>query len=306
MAKKEMNVSQWVDERLAALNSRNGWQPDAEQGLIRLRERRRQARRRTVEWIAASFAGVAACAALMIFASPGACARPNSCAGEPAHPSPASAPAPSTPTPSTPLPAPAPAAPVQAPVVQAAPPVKPPQRVANFKEVGSPNAPILCEIYTDYECPSCALLYKDSMPALMHDYVQTGKLRILHRDFPLPQHPYARLAARFANAAGSLGYYELVVNQIFQTQKLWQDNGNVDGQVMLVLPPGVMQQVRELVANDPHLDDSVAADMKMGISDHLDSTPTLVFVVGGKRQSLTGIPKMPILKTYLDQVLQGH
>jgi protein-disulfide isomerase len=302
MAKKETNVSQWVDERLASLNAGGGWQPDAAEGLARLRDRRRLARRRTIEWITAGIASAAACIALMVLTSPGACARPNGCTGEPIHSSTPAA-APLAPAASTPAPPPA-ALPAQAPAVKAMP-VKTSQAAVNFKETGRAGAPIVCEIYTDYECPSCALLYKDSIPVLMQDYVKTGKMKLLHRDFPLPQHPYARLATRYANAAGSLGFYDAVVNQIFRTQTVWSKDGNVDSQVMLVVPPSAMQKVRDLVANDPHLDDSVVEDMKMGASDHVDSTPTLVFVVGGKRQSLTGVPKMPILRTYLDQVLKG-
>lgn len=72
----------------------------------------------------------------------------------------------------------------------------------HFKEFGSPTAPITVEVYTDYECPACAVLYQQAIPMLVSQYVQTGKVKMLHRDFPLTQHPYARLAARFANAAG--------------------------------------------------------------------------------------------------------
>ena len=79
------------------------------------------------------------------------------------------------------------------------------------------------------------------------DHVQTGKIRILHRDFPLPQHRYAHLAARFANAAGRVGQYDLVVNQLFKTQRAWEESGDIDAQIREVLPPGTLQRVRQLV-----------------------------------------------------------
>ena len=272
MAKNETNVSQWVDERLAGLDAGDDWRPDAASGLARLRERRRAARRRRVEWVMASVAGLAACAFLLVFFSPGACARPRGCSSD---------------------------------LTSSVGPnvAVPPSAPANFKETGSPTAPIVCEIYTDYECPSCAMLYKDVVPLLTQEYVATGKVRLLHRDFPLPQHRYARLAARYANAAGTVGEYQKVVDQLFRTQDAWNAKGNVDVQVAQVLTPSVMERVRALVAQDAHLDDTVTRDVDMGLSDHLNQTPTLVIVAGGRRQVIAGVPPYSMLQSYLDQLL---
>ena len=275
MAKNETNVSQWVDQRLAALDADAEWPLDVARGQAKFQGRRRAAMRHRIEWIMAAVASTAACAALMIFSSPGACARPNGCTSDGPRP-----------------PAPAPA-------------VKP-DAVASFKESGSPAAPVVCEIYTDYECPHCAAFYRDTVPLLMEQYVRTGKVRLVHRDFPLQQHLYSRLAARYANAAGAIGQYDLVVNQIFQTQAIWALDGDVDRQVMQVLAPGAMQKVRELVAHDPHLDDSLTADVQMAAGDRVDRTPFMVIVSGGKRQSLGSPPQFPILRRYLDQLLAGR
>lgn len=296
MAKNESNVSRWVDERLTALDTGGDWQPDPDRGRARLRDRQRMARRRRIEWIAGSIAGAAACILLTVFLSPGACARSRSCSGDLAHPAPLIVhPAPAPPPPAEPV----------ANAVKPTPPspAKPAPPVANFKETGLPTAPIVCEVYTDYECPSCALLYKDTIPLLIERYVRTGKVRLLHRDFPLQQHPYARLAARYANAAGTIGQYDLVVNQLFQTQNLWSRDGNVDAQVMQVLAPGAIQKVRDLVAHDAHLDDTVAVDLNMAAGDHVDHTPTLVIVWNGRRQVMPGVPQFSMLQTYLDQLL---
>jgi protein-disulfide isomerase len=173
----------------------------------------------------------------------------------------------------------------------------------NFKLSGSPSAPITLELYTDYECPSCRTLYMDVLPPLEAQYVATGKVQLLHRDFPLSQHQYSRIAAKYANAAGQIGRYDLVANQIFKSQPDWSQNGNVDGAVAKVLPPGDMQKVRDLVKNDTHLDDSVTADLAMGARDNLNQTPTMVIVSKGKRQKIDGPLPFNILKSYLDQML---
>jgi protein-disulfide isomerase len=175
----------------------------------------------------------------------------------------------------------------------------------NFKLSGSPAAPITLEVYTDYECPMCRTFYQETLPGIQAQYVATGKIQLLHRDFPLSMHQFSKLAARYANAAGQLGQaqYEFVAAQIFRQQQDWSQNGNIDAVVVKVLAPGDMQKVRELVKNDSHLDDAVTADVAMGTRDGLNVTPTLVVVKNGKRTKIDGFVPLPILKSYLDQLL---
>jgi protein-disulfide isomerase len=174
----------------------------------------------------------------------------------------------------------------------------------NFKESGSPTAPITIEIYTDYECPACRNLYMTVLPSLNADFVATGKVHLLHRDYPLPQHQFSKLATRYANAAGTIGKYDIVANQIFVTQPEWEQNGNVDAAVAKVLSPADMEKVRALVKNDSHLDDSVTRDVAMASQDHLSETPTIVIVAKGKREVISGGMPYSILKQYLDNKLK--
>lgn len=183
----------------------------------------------------------------------------------------------------------------------------------NFKVSGNPNAAVEIDAYTDYECPHCARFFAEFMPQFTADYIKTGKVKFVHRDFPITQiHPHAQLAARYANAAGELGFYDIVVNQIFKTQDQWslygKNTGNIDAVVAEVVPPGAMQKIRELVKTDPKLDASVQADMNMANNtDHINSTPTIVVIKNGTREPISTIMNMPysIFKQYLDQKLAG-
>jgi protein-disulfide isomerase len=174
----------------------------------------------------------------------------------------------------------------------------------NFKESGSPTAPITMEIYTDYQCPACRNLYMTVLPSLNADFVATGKVRLLHRDFPLQMHSFSKLATRYANAAGTIGKFDVVANQIFVTQPEWEQNGNVDAAVAKVLSPADMEKVRALVKSDTHLDDSVTRDVAMGTQDQLRETPTIVIVAKGKREVISGGMPYNILKAYLDNKLK--
>lgn len=175
--------------------------------------------------------------------------------------------------------------------------------VKNFKESGSPTAPVTMELYTDYECPACRQFYLEVLPSVTADFIATGKVHLIHRDFPLQMHQFSRLATRYANAAGQIGKYDVVANQIFQSQSEWAQNGNVDAAVAKVLSPADMEKVRALVKTDSHLDDTVTKDVAMGNQDHLNQTPTIVIVAKGKRDVIGGGVAYPILKAYLNQKL---
>ena len=175
---------------------------------------------------------------------------------------------------------------------------------ANYKESGSPTAPVQIELYTDYECPACRDFYMNTLPLLNREYIQTGKVRLLHRDFPLQQHKFTLTATKYANAAGLVGKYDIVAAQIFKTQPEWEQNGNVDGEVAKVLAPADLQKVRDMVkADPPAMEDTVRTDQAMGAKDDLKQTPTIVIIAKGKRDVIGGVPPYSVLKLYLDQKL---
>ena len=281
-----MNDEQWVDERLRALDTghdtENDWRPNAGAALAGLqrRDRRRRGWRRGWMW---STAMVSLCAVVMMaLPAPAKCAMLGvGCQRARAV-----------------------ALPILPQSAAAAKPVGQ-ERAENYKQSGSPNAPVIFEIYSDYECPACAAFYTRVYPQFETEYVKTGKVRVVHRDFPLPQHPFAKLAARYANAAGEAGHYEEVVKQLFASQPEWAASGNVDGAVAHVLSPETMVKVRALVESDAGLDATVAADLSMAGSDRINQTPTIVFVYNGIREKVAGAPSFDLLRSYLEGKLSA-
>jgi protein-disulfide isomerase len=265
----------FIDDRMGVLDPDGAWRPDPVRGLERVYARDRTGvgtRRRRWTWVLTTASAV--CIVLLAVSAPQACAW-GACLK--------------------------PAAPMSA--YSAAAGKTAPENFA-FKTSGSASAPITLEIYSDYECPYCARFFDETVPLIVAQYVATGKARLIHRDLPLSQHRWSHLAARYANAAGELGQYDLAVNRIFQTQAAWRDNGNIDAQLAQVLPPGLMEKVREKVMNDSTLDNTVAADLAMVSKDHINQTPSLVIESKGKRETLAPPPAFGVLKDYLDQLLR--
>ena len=85
--------------------------------------------------------------------------------------------------------------------------------------LGSPDAKVLMIEFGDYQCPSCRMFWKDIEPRLKKDYIDTGKVKLVFRDFPLMQsHPEALLAAMAVNCAGEQGKYWQYHDKVFREQ----------------------------------------------------------------------------------------
>lgn len=86
---------------------------------------------------------------------------------------------------------------------------------------GSPDAPVEITEFADYQCPFCQTFATLQMPTLDERLVKTGRVRWRYRDFPLQQHPFARLAAHSAACADEQGKYWEQHNRIYEGQSEW-------------------------------------------------------------------------------------
>jgi protein-disulfide isomerase len=167
---------------------------------------------------------------------------------------------------------------------------------------GQVVAPIHVDLFSDYQCPSCRQLYFDTVKKMIVENVSTGKVYLVHHDFPLPMHKYAREAARYANAAASLNKFVTVEDQLFEKQPVWSEKGNVDEIVAEVLSPADMKRVRELV-KDPKLDQAIDADIALGQKSNVRSTPTMIFTHNMRTYPVAQAVTYPILKRFIDELL---
>jgi protein-disulfide isomerase len=86
---------------------------------------------------------------------------------------------------------------------------------------GSPQAPVEITEYADYQCPFCQTFATLQMPTIEERLIKTGRLRWRYRDFPLQQHPFARLAAHSAACADEQGKYWEQHPRIYEGQPDW-------------------------------------------------------------------------------------
>ena len=171
------------------------------------------------------------------------------------------------------------------------------------KTRGSKSAPIVMETFSDFQCPACKQLYLGTSRQLNDNYVATGKVFAIHRDFPLPGHAYSRIAARYGRAAAQLGRLEQVEQVLFENQEKWEQTGDVDGTVASVLSPADMTKIRALIKN-PAIDAAIEKDLALGRTYAVNQTPTTIIHYKGQTYPVVGIVSYDVLHQFLDQLLR--
>lgn len=171
------------------------------------------------------------------------------------------------------------------------------------KTVGTPGSRITIEIFSDFQCPGCKQLHIAIMRRLLDDYVLPGKVYLVYRDFPLPIHQHARQAARYANAAASLGKYDEVSDALFRTQEVWSKNGQFEPILARVLTKTEMKKLQEL-ARQPGIESSIERDVKLGMQYRISVTPTMRVTANGKVYPIPGVVQYDVLRNFLESLLQ--
>jgi protein-disulfide isomerase len=92
--------------------------------------------------------------------------------------------------------------------------------VAGAPYKGQVDAPVTLIEYSDYQCPFCARNYREVLPLLEKEYIETGKVKFVMRENPIPQlHKNAMNASMAALCAGDQGKYWEMHNVMFDNQR---------------------------------------------------------------------------------------
>ncbi len=170
------------------------------------------------------------------------------------------------------------------------------------RAVGPVTAAVRIDLFSDFQCPACKALHEQTIKRVKEEFAQTGKIRLVHHDFPLPQHKYARQAAILAAAADRLGKYDAVADALFHQQESWGQSGNVDAVVDSVLTPEERKKLRE-IAKDPAILANIERDIQLGERMKVGSTPTMIVTHDGKPNPVVGVVSYPVFSKYLNTIV---
>ncbi|PJA69885.1 disulfide bond formation protein DsbA [Candidatus Pacearchaeota archaeon CG_4_9_14_3_um_filter_35_19] len=93
--------------------------------------------------------------------------------------------------------------------------------------LGDENAPVEIIEFSDYQCPFCRKFWTETLPLIKSEYIDTGKVKFVYRDFPLTSiHPAAQPAAEAAECVREKGGDEAYFKM---HDKIFQEGNILDG-----------------------------------------------------------------------------
>ncbi|MEM7332078.1 MAG: DsbA family protein, partial [Chloroflexota bacterium] len=144
--------------------------------------------------------------------------------------------------------------------------------------VGSDDAPITIVEYTDFQCPFCARHLTDTYPLLLENYIETGIVRYVYKDFPLQSiHPQATIAAEAARCAGDQGAWLDMHEILFANQREWSIADPTPVFVGYAEGLGLDTAVFQSCVDSRQYQAAVEADLQEGSSFGVTGTPTFFF-----------------------------
>lgn len=97
-------------------------------------------------------------------------------------------------------------------------------RTAGAPALGKADARVVMVEFSDFECPFCGRFTAQTFPQLKAEYIDTGKIRYVFRNFPLEQiHPRAMKSAQAAECAHQQGKFWPMHDRLFTNQQALGD-----------------------------------------------------------------------------------
>lgn len=92
--------------------------------------------------------------------------------------------------------------------------------------LGDPNAPVTLIVFSDYQCPFCARHYKETESLIRKNYVETGKVKLIHKDLAFLGQE-SKDASQAAECAKDQGKYWQYHDGLFEIEfKESKEKGN--------------------------------------------------------------------------------
>lgn len=163
---------------------------------------------------------------------------------------------------------------------------------------GEANAPATIVEFSDYECPFCGKFYTETLPLIQEQYIKTGKVKLVYKDFPLDFHPSAQKAAEAARCVGEQkgdeGYWKMH-DLLFENQQTL----SVANYKKWARSLGVVGTKFDQCLDEGKYAAAVQADLKYGQKLGVSGTPS--FFINGKM--VTGSQPFEVFKQVIDAEL---
>ena len=147
--------------------------------------------------------------------------------------------------------------------------------------LGAANATVTITEYASMTCPHCAAFADTVFPKIKSEYIDSGKVRYVFREFPLDIKAAAGSMLARCIAKDDSGKYFAVIDMLFKQQNDWVMKNTTETLTRIGKQAGLSQQAVETCLKDQALLDKIAADQKFA-SEVLKVNSTPTFFVNGE------------------------
>ena len=147
--------------------------------------------------------------------------------------------------------------------------------------LGPANATVTITEFASMTCPHCAAFTEKVFPKIKSEYIDSGKIRFVFREFPLDVKAAAGSMLARCIAKEDAGKYFAVIDMLFRQQNEWVLKNTTETLIRIGKQAGLSQQQVEDCLKDQALLDKIAADQKYANEVlKVNSTPT--FFINGE------------------------
>lgn len=147
--------------------------------------------------------------------------------------------------------------------------------------MGDADAPVTIIEYASLTCPHCATFHRETLPQVKSEWIETGKARLIYRDYPTSPTAVSLAASMIARCAPQERYFAFL-GALFETQKNWAVSPDpIDALAKVAQLGGMPREDVDKCLDDEALLDGLrerALDARMEFG--IESTPS--FVINGK------------------------
>jgi protein-disulfide isomerase len=148
--------------------------------------------------------------------------------------------------------------------------------------LGPANASVTITEFASMTCPHCAAFTETVFPKLKSEYIDTGKVRYVFREFPLDVKAAAGSMLARCIAKDDAGKYFAVIDMLFKQQNDWVMKNTTETLTRIGKQAGLSQQAVESCLKDQTLLDKITADRQFA-ADVLKVTSTPTFFINGEK-----------------------
>ncbi|WP_454017048.1 DsbA family protein [Azospirillum sp. Marseille-Q6669] len=167
--------------------------------------------------------------------------------------------------------------------------------------LGNPNAPVTILDYSSMTCPHCAAFHTETLPKIKEAYIDTGKAKLIFRDFPFDQ--AALRASMLARCAPAERYYPLL-DVLFKSQGQWSRAADpVKALAQYGKLAGMSEQVINACMANQALADGILQSRLVGQDKYkVEATPT--FVLNEGAATISGAQSFETFAAAIDKLVK--